>query len=161
MRRGWLLAAEILLAIAAAAAPHTDFSGDYTLGNIQGGPQSAVGGWRLLVRQDDNSIVVTTIEDGVENVNSCPFAGVGPYHDRNRELGTCSAEWQKSDLVLQIFLRLPARAGQLPVREHVRQLMHLSDDLKRLNIRTDRDSDRFPPDPNGGVQPLIEIYRRD
>jgi len=156
-----LLAAGIVLAIAPIPAPHTDFSGAYTLGSIQGGPQSAVGGWRLLVRQDDNAILVTTIQKGVENMNSCPFKGAGPYHDRNRELGTCSANWQKSDLVLQILLRLPARAGQLLGRVNVRQVMHLSEDLKRLTIRTERDSDRFPPDPNGGVQPLIEIYTRD
>ena len=159
--RALFLPLGVLLASAVAAAPHTDFSGVYTLANIQGGPQSAVGGWRLDVRQDDDSIRITTIQDGTENLNVCPFGRTGPYHDRNREFGTCRAEWQKNDVVLQIFLRAPARAGQPPADVHVRQVLHLSDDLKRLTIRTERDSDRFPPDPNGGAQPMIEIYARD
>ena len=156
-----LLVAGALLTFAAAAAPHTDFSGVYTLANIQGGPQSAVGGWRFDVRQDDDSIRITTIQDGTENLNVCPFGRTGPYHDRNREFGTCRAEWQKDDVVLQIFLRTPARGSQPPAQVHERQALHLSGDLKRLTIRTERDSDRFPPDPNGGVQPMIEIYTRD
>jgi hypothetical protein len=160
--RGVLLpTAAMGLAIAAAAAPPTDFSGDYTLGSIQGGPQSAVGVWRLEVRQDDNNIELTTIQDGADTTNTCPFKRVGPYRDRNGEVGTCTAEWQKNDVVLQIFLRAPARPGQPPGRVHVRQVLRLSDDTKRLTLRTDRDSDRFPPDPNGGVEPLVEIYARD
>ena len=156
-----LAAAGTLLAFAAAAAPRTDFSGVYTLASIAGGPQSAVGGWRLDVRQDDDGMRIITIQDGAENQNVCPFGRVGPYHDRNRELGTCKAEWQKNDVVLQIFLRIPARPGQLPGETHVREVWHLSDDLKRLSIRTERDSNVFPPVPRGGVEPLVEVYRRD
>ena len=104
---------------------------------------------------------IITIQDGAENQNVCQFGRVGPYHDRNRELGTCKAEWQKNDVVLQIFLRIPARPGQLPGETHVREVWHLSDDLKRLSIRTERDSNQFPPDPRGGLEPLVEVYGRD
>ena len=130
------------------AADKMNYSGKYSLksrNNASGESEST-----LNVRQNEDSIEVTRLEQGKSTTNRYPLNGTeGDYMSPGGVSGKGKGQLAGKNLVLESFIVTRLQPSAPPVRIHIKEQWQLSADFKTLTIKSDVDFPDFPAEISG------------
>jgi hypothetical protein len=137
--------------VGSAAADKVNYSGKYSIQERKSSGSDAA----LDVVQNDDTIVVTRIEQGKRTTNHYPLNGSeGDYASPGGVPGKCKAQFKGKYLILEsvVVARLVSTAPAM--RIHTKERWELSPDSKTLTIKTEEDF----PDAPGDVSAIVGQY---